>query len=168
MFWLRFHLKVAYSTEIGAATAYRGHSAATKDPDVAAHIAFIEAEEHRHRARVGEMMDAFDARPFLPLEWVFTVVGTVIGFGCRVWGEWASAFGAAQFEFGGMGDYRRAAKAARSIDREDLAVELDHMEQDEADHRAFFLALARSRFPLGARPELELSLYRPEDAGTSS
>ncbi|MCO4744304.1 MAG: demethoxyubiquinone hydroxylase family protein [Proteobacteria bacterium] len=168
MFWLRFHLKVAYSTEIGASTAYRGHSAATSDPDVAAHIAFIETEELRHRARVGEMMEALDARPFIVLEWLFLAIGTVVGLGCYVWGEWASAFGAAQFEVGGVGDYRRAAKAARRVDREDLAVELDAMEQDEADHRAFFLALARSRFPFGARPTLDLASYRPEEAGTNS
>lgn len=156
MFWLRVHLRVAYSTEIGAATAYAGHAKATADPAVAAHITRIEHDELHHRERVGELLERFDARPYRLLEILFRVVGTVIGLGCHVWGEWASAFGAAQFEFGGMGDYQRAAKAARSLDMEELAIELDGMERDEAEHRVFFLALARARFPFGSQPTLVL------------
>jgi len=165
MFWLLFHLRVAYSTEIGASTAYVGHANATRDPDVAAFIRGIEADERRHRAAVGELLTEFGARPYYPLEWLFFCVGTIIGTGCHVWGEWASAFGAAQFEFGGMGDYRRAAKAARALGKEELALELDELEDQETAHRIFFLALARSRFPLPwiERPPLVLEDHRPGD-----
>lgn len=152
MSWLLFHLRVAYSTEIGAASAYRGHARATRDPAVAAYILGIEQDERHHRAAVGELLEAFGARPFYPLELLFWVVGNTIGLGCFVWGEWASAFGAAQFEFGGMGDYRRAARAARAVGEHELAARLEVFEQQEAAHRAFFLALARSRLPIGARP----------------
>jgi len=77
-----------------------------------------------------------------------------------VWGEWASAFGAAQFEYGGVGDYHRAARAARVVDDEPLAVQMDTYQQQEAEHRAFFLALARSRFLLTRnRYPLDLEKY---------
>lgn len=147
MFWFVFHLKVAYSTELGASTAYRGHAAATADPDVAAQIRQILDDELHHRKTLGDLLTEFDAVPYTFLEWLFWCVGNVISVGCHLWGEWASAFGAAQFEFGGAGDYVRAAKAARAVGREDLAVLLDEFQAQETAHRAFFLALARSRFP---------------------
>lgn len=160
MFWLLFHLRVAYSTEIGAASAYRGHAKSTRDPAVAAHIAQIEQDERGHRAALGALLKRFKVRPIYPLELFFWCVGNIIGLGCFVWGEWASAFGAAQFEFGGIGDYRRAARAARAVGEEALAVQMDTYQQQEADHRAFFLALARSRFLLNRnRYPLDLGKY---------
>ena len=167
MFWLRLHLRVAYATEIGAASAYRGHAAVTADPAVAAHISWVEAEERHHRARVGRMLAEFGWKPWKALDAFFFALGSTIGFLCGYWGEWASSFGAAQFEFGGIGDYRRAARAARRVGREDLAVELDAMEQDEADHRVFFLALARARRPLLKKVPLDRSMLRSldEDGG---
>ena len=44
-----------------------------------------------------------------------------------------------------------------------LAEELDAMEQDEADHRVFFLALARARRPLLAQVPLDVSMLRSLD-----
>ena len=143
MFWLRFHLKVAYSTEIGAYTAYVGHAAATREPEVQADIDRIAADEQHHRQAMGELLERFDAKPWWWLELLFTAIGTIVGTGCHVWGGWASAFGAAQFEFGGAGDYRRASKAAHAIGEPDLAAQLDEYQAQEEAHRRYFLALAR-------------------------
>ena len=143
MFWLRFHLKVAYSTEIGAWTAYQGHAAATREPEVKADIERIAADEKHHREAVGEMLDRFDAKPWWWLELLFTFIGTCVGAGCHIWGGWASAFGAAQFEFGGAGDYKRAAKAARAVGEPELAEQLELYQEQETEHRRYFLALAR-------------------------
>lgn len=148
MFWLLFHLRVAYSTELGASRAYRGHSRATRDPELARYIAGVEQDELHHRAFVAILLERYGARPFYPLEALFFCIGTVVGLGCHVWGDWASAFGAAQLELGGMGDYRRAAAAARRLGKHALAVQLDAMGEQEAAHRRFFQALARSRLPL--------------------
>jgi len=142
MFWLRLHLKIAYSTELGASTAYGGHAAATRDPVIAAQIRQVEQDELHHRAAVGEMLRELEIGPLVGLEWLFWIIGSTVAIGCHVWWSWASAFGAAQFEFGGVGDYRRAARAARAVGREDLALRLDHFEAQEAAHRTFFLALA--------------------------
>lgn len=152
MFWLRFHLRVCYSTEIGAASAYRGHAGSTRDPAVAALIRGIEHDELHHRAVVGQLLRDFGARPFYPLEALFWCMGHTIALGCYLWGEWASAYGASWFELSGVGDYRRAARAARAAGMEELASHLDGFEDQEAAHRRFFLALARSRFPLWRRP----------------
>ena len=137
---LLFELKLAYSTEIGAMRAYRGHAAATREDDVRADIEQIEADERHHRQEVGALLARFGARPWGWLEdlphhrrrdaWDAT------------WGGWASAFGAAQFEFGGAGDYRRAARAARELGDEVLARQLDLYQRQEEAHRRYFLALA--------------------------
>lgn len=169
MFWLLVHLRVAYATEIGAATAYRGHAGSTRDPDIAAHIRGIEQDERRHRAAVGAMLERFGARPFYPLDVLYFCVGTVIGGGCYLWGAWASAFGAAQFEFGGIGDYRRAARAARVIGDEPLAQQLERFEAQERAHRVFFLDLARSTFlsPILRPAPLALAKHQaPIDPGS--
>ena len=142
MRWLVFHLKVAYSTEIGASTAYRGHASATRRPEVEADIRRILEDELHHRASVGALLEGLGARPWPWLERLFTMVGTVIGAGCHVWGGWASAFGAAQFELGGAGDYRRAAAAARVAGRDDLVASLELYQAQEEAHRTYFLALA--------------------------
>lgn len=139
---LLFELKLAYSTEIGAMRAYRGHAAATREDDVRADIEQIEADERHHRQEVGALLARFGARPWGWLEWTFRTIGGVIGLGCHVWGGWASAFGAAQFEFGGAGDYRRAARAARELGDEVLARQLDLYQRQEEAHRRYFLALA--------------------------
>ena len=139
---LLFELKLAYSTEIGAMRAYRGHAAATREPDVRADIEQIGADELHHRQQVGALLERFGARPWWWLEWTFRAIGRVIGLGCHVWGGWASAFGAAQFEFGGAGDYRRAARAARKLGDEPLARQLDLYQSQEEQHRRYFLALA--------------------------
>lgn len=161
MFWLRLHLRVAYSTEIGAVTAYRGHAAATRDPVVASLIRSIEQDERHHRVEVGKLLERFDAQPFVWLDLLYTLIGTVVGFGCHFWGPWASAFGAAQFEFGGVGDYRRAARAARAIGNPELAAQLETYQAQEAAHRAFFLDLARATFPIPwvERPPLDMGRH---------
>lgn len=143
MRWLVFHLKVAYSTEIGASTAYRGHAAATREPEVRAEIRRVLDDELHHRAAVGALLDELGARPWWWLELAFRLVGTVIGAGCHVWGGWASCFGAAQFELGGAGDYRRAARAAHAAGRADLVPRLERYKAQEEDHRRFFLSLAQ-------------------------
>jgi len=148
MSWFLFNLKLAYATEIGAATAYRGHAAATSDPVAAARIIAIEAEELHHRARVGEMLQELDTTPYRWLDAVFWLVGAFVGLGCRFWGDWASAFGAAQFEWGGAGDYARCVTAAKRLGRDDLAEELRGFELQERAHRAYFLDLAARNWPL--------------------
>ena len=147
MAWLLFNLRLAYSTELGASTAYDGHARATRDPAIAARIEAIRDEELQHRAVVGAMLDRFGVRPYGFLELLYTVIGTCVGFGCKLWGEWASAFGAAQFEFGGTADYGRCARAARAIGDVELEQVLLGIQQSEADHRVFFLALAAALWP---------------------
>ncbi len=161
MFWLRLHLRIAYSTEIGAATAYRGHAAATREPVVAALVRSIEQDERHHRAELGELLERYDARPFVWLDHLYTFIGTCVGWGCHFWGPWASAFGAAQFEFGGIADYRRAARAARAIGNPDLVAKLESFQAQEAAHRAFFLDLARATFPIPwvQRRPLDMKLH---------
>ena len=56
-------LQLAYSGEKAAAFAYRGHWKASKDSAERHRIADIEEEEWVHRQKVGEILQALDAKP---------------------------------------------------------------------------------------------------------
>jgi len=51
-------LQLAYSGELAAAHAYRGHWRSVSDEDERQSIKSIEEDEWRHRALVGEMLTA--------------------------------------------------------------------------------------------------------------
>ena len=56
-------LQLAYSGELAAAYAYRGHWHSVSDEDERARIKTIEEEEWHHRRLVGEMLAGFHAGP---------------------------------------------------------------------------------------------------------
>ncbi len=60
-------LQLAYSGELAAAYAYRGHSKSVSDPEERRRIEEIEREEWHHRKLVGEMLTDLRQNP-TPLE----------------------------------------------------------------------------------------------------
>jgi demethoxyubiquinone hydroxylase (CLK1/Coq7/Cat5 family) len=61
-------LQRAYSGELAAAYAYRGHWKSLSRPDERRGIQKIEHEEWVHRERVGKMLAALEAAPVRRLE----------------------------------------------------------------------------------------------------
>ena len=56
-------LQLAYSGELAAAYAYRGHWKSVSDPEERRRIEEIENEEWHHRKLVGEMLFSLNAGP---------------------------------------------------------------------------------------------------------
>ena len=73
-------LQLAYSGELAAAYAYRGHWKSVSDPEERRRIEEIENEEWHHRKLVGEMLQNLNAAPNKSREIRAGVIGRVLVF----------------------------------------------------------------------------------------
>src|SRR6185369_17343415 len=85
-------LQLAYSGELAAAYAYRGHWHSLSDPEERAEVKKIEDEEWHHRRLVGEMLADLSAGPDKRRELRATLVGRTLGFLCHVTGWFAPMY----------------------------------------------------------------------------
>ena len=139
-------LRVAYSSEMAAAYAYRGHAASVRDPWEKSSIEGIELDEWRHREAIGRMLAHLGASPSPLRELLFTVIGKSLGWLCP-WSGWTlPMLCAGMIETANVGQYVRMSGWASTIGMQEMASELDAMADVERQHEAFFFsALARSR-----------------------
>jgi len=79
-------LQLAYSGELAAGYAYRGHWHSVSDAEERRQIRKIEDEEWHHRKLVGEMLESLGAGPNKVREIRATVIGRVLGFMCHLSG----------------------------------------------------------------------------------
>ena len=79
-------LQMAYSGELAAGYAYRGHWQSVMDSEERTRIKQIEDEEWHHRKLVGEMLQSLGAGPNKVREIRATVVGRMLGLMCHVSG----------------------------------------------------------------------------------
>ena len=79
-------LRKAYSGELAAALAYRGHARSVRDATQREAIRGIELDEWRHRLRVGEMLAELALRPSRAREVVFYCIGKLIALSCFLGG----------------------------------------------------------------------------------
>jgi demethoxyubiquinone hydroxylase (CLK1/Coq7/Cat5 family) len=147
------HLRLSFSSELGAATAYGGHAAHVKNPADRPSVAQVREDELHHRAELGRMMEARGVRPWWALELLFLAIGSTVAFGCRWWGDWASATGAAMFEYNGVTEYERLAGLARRAGAEELLPCFQRMAAQEQAHRDLFLAMAAGKALLPSQAE---------------
>jgi rubrerythrin len=133
-------LQMAYSGELAAGYAYRGHWHSVSDPAERMRIKTIEDEEWRHRELVGEMLKSLGAGPNKVREIRATLVGRVLGFLCHVSGWFAPMYGAGRLESRNIVEYETAARHARACGREDLIDCLLTMAEVEWEHEHYFRA----------------------------
>jgi rubrerythrin len=146
-------LQLAYSAELAAAYAYRGHWRSVSNEDERVRIRQIENEEWHHRALVGEMIESLGARPSRQREIRACLIGWVLGLLCHVMGWLAPMYGAGRLESRNIGEYETAARHARDCGRDDFIDCLLAMAEVEWEHEKYF----RSRVlvhPLGRRLSL--------------
>ena len=145
MRWLlHLHLRLSYSSELGAALAYRAHARNVRSPADQSAIRQIETDEREHREQLLAILSARGLRPWFPLEWLFWLIGSTVGLGCTVWGEWASAFGASLFEVNGISEYKRLATIARRVGDDELVLTMNEFAEHEREHQVYFSQLATS------------------------
>jgi rubrerythrin len=143
-------LQLAYSAELAAAYAYRGHWHSVGDEEERAHIQQIENEEWHHRELVGEMLAKLESAPQPSRELRAKVIGRALGLLCHVSGWLAPMYGAGRLESTNIGEYETAAGHARDCCRDDLIDCLLTMAEVEWEHEHYF----RSRVllhPIGKR-----------------
>jgi demethoxyubiquinone hydroxylase (CLK1/Coq7/Cat5 family) len=164
-------LQRAYSGELAAAYAYRGHWKSLSRPDERRGIQKIEHEEWVHRERVGKMLAALEAAPVRRLELRLAVTGRVIGLACHFIGWFLPMYFAGRLESRNVEEYVIAAHYARMLKLWDYEADLAHMAVVEREHELFFLRmiaghrllpLARALFKWG-----DPSLASPAQSVTS-
>jgi len=131
-------LQLAYSGELAAGYAYRGHWHSVSDPEERRSIKKIEDEEWHHRKLVGEMLESLEAEPNKVREVRATVVGRVLGLLCHVSGWFAPMYGAGRLESRNIVEYETAARHALACGREDLIDCLLTMAEVEWEHEKYF------------------------------
>lgn len=133
-------LQMAYSGELAAGYAYRGHWHSVSDPAERLRIKSIEDEEWHHRKLVGEMLKSLGAGPNKVREVRATIVGRVLGLLCHVSGWFAPMYGAGRLESRNIVEYETAARHAHACGRDDLIDCLLTMAEVEWEHEHYFRA----------------------------
>ncbi len=152
-------LQLAYSGELAAGYAYRGHWHSVKDTDEASRIQIIENEEWHHRKLVGEMLLDLKSGPNMQREVRAAILGRVLGILCHVTGWLAPMYGAGRLESRNIREYETAARYARGCGRDDLVDCLLTMAEVEWEHESYF----RSRV-LSHRWAKRLPIWLPPPA----
>jgi rubrerythrin len=131
-------LQNAYSGELAAAYAYRGHWKSLGESGEKTHIKKIEAEEWAHRANVGRWLAALGAKPRRLREAVFWTIGRSLGLSCYVSGWFFPMYFAGRLESQNVREYVDAAEFAKELEMTECFDEMMIMSQVEAEHENFF------------------------------
>ena len=159
-------LQSAYSGELAAGFAYRGHWKSLKNDDERSAIQKIENEEWVHRQRVSEMLAHLDAGPLKLREARLWVVGRTIGIACHMIGWFLPMYFAGRLESGNVIEYQNAALHAAALGLREFESDLLIMAGVEKQHEEYFLnvisdhrwlPLVASLFGWGIAPQSDQS-----------
>ncbi|CAN5725669.1 hypothetical protein BH20ACT2_BH20ACT2_08460 [soil metagenome] len=137
-------LQGAYSGELAAGFAYRGHWRSVRELDQREAIAAIEADEWHHRELVGGLLAELGAGPHRAREAIMGTVGRALGALCHISGWFLPMYGAGLLESRNIAEYERAAHSAVECSRQDMIDCLLTMAEVEWDHEAYFRSHAAS------------------------
>jgi hypothetical protein len=131
-------LRLAYSGELAAALAYRGHWKSVSDDEDRRRIRQIEEEEWRHRDLVGAMLQDLGESPGRLREVRAWLIGRTLGLLCHISGWLAPMYGAGKLESRNVKEYEAAARHALACGRDEWIDCLLTMAEVEWEHEAFF------------------------------
>lgn len=131
-------LQLAYSAEMGAALAYRGHWRSLADPAERAEVRHIETEEWLHRREVGALLRDLAVHPRLGYEIKFFLIGTILSGLCHLAGWFIPMYGAGRLESRNYREYAQAAMFAFECGHLDYINCLLSMAETEWDHESYF------------------------------
>jgi demethoxyubiquinone hydroxylase (CLK1/Coq7/Cat5 family) len=139
-------LQAAYSGEMAAAHAYRGHWKSLKNPFEQESIQRIEDEEWMHREKVGRILRELQSGPSRMREMRMLVTGRAIGILCHLIGWFLPMYFAGRLESRNVAEYESAAFEARKLGLSECESELRLMAAVEKEHEVFFMkAIAAHR-----------------------
>lgn len=131
-------LRAAYSGELAAAYAYRGHWKSLKNEAEREKVKQIEREEWAHRRHVGLMLDELGSGPAGFREVRLSAVGRAVGALCHVTGWFLPMYFAGWVESRNVSEYELAAGHAGELGLADYEGKLREMAGVEGEHEAFF------------------------------
>jgi rubrerythrin len=131
-------LRVAYSAELAAAFAYRGHWHSVSDATERERILQIENEEWHHRDLVGQMLKKLETNPSRARELRANIVGRFLGALCHLTGWFAPMYGAGRLESRNIREYETAARFARDAGNDEFVDCLLTMAEVEWEHENYF------------------------------
>ena len=142
-------LQHAYSGEMGAAYAYRGHWKSLKYLPEISGIQLIETEEWTHRSTVGQMLAELGAKPKRLNEVKCWLIGRAIGIACHLAGWFMPMYFAGLVESTNWVEYDNAAAFALELGLPEFENELLAMSRVEREHELFFLRVIAGHRLLG-------------------
>jgi rubrerythrin len=131
-------LRLAYSGELAAVFAYRGHARSVSDRGERECIARIEREELHHRRLVGEMIAELGSAPSRVREVRAWTIGRALGLLCHLGGWFAPMYGAGRLESRNIREYETAARLARDAGHGSFVDCLLTMAEVEWEHERYF------------------------------
>jgi hypothetical protein len=134
-------LQAAYSGELAAAYAYRGHWKSLSSQIEREKIRQIENEEWVHREKVGAMLASLDSAPVKTKEARMWMIGRAIGLACHFTGWFLPMYFAGRLECSNVEEYKSAAFHARQIGLVEFEADLHFMARVEKEHEIFFLKM---------------------------
>jgi rubrerythrin len=131
-------LQNAYSGELAAAYAYRGHWHSVRDAAEREHIHQIETEEWHHRDLIGGLLRQLGAKPRPLREAVLWCIGHFIAAFCHVGGWFTPMYGAGRLERHNIVEYEDAAVFAAECGQQSMIDCLLTMAEVEWEHEKYF------------------------------
>ncbi len=131
-------LQSAYSGELAAAFAYRGHWKSVKDLKERDGIKQIEAEEWEHRECVSKWLGELGAEPNKIRETLFWTIGKTLGILCFISGWFFPMYFAGRLESQNTQEYKDAAEFAEKLNMDDCVKDMLYMSAKELEHERFF------------------------------
>ena len=131
-------LQNAYSGELAAGYAYRGHWHSCSDPAERERIHQIEDEEWHHRQLVGDMLKQLGGRPSRLREAIFWTIGRTLGAVCHISGWFFPMYGAGKLERRNIVEYEDAARFAIGCGETRFLDCLLMMAEVEWEHELYF------------------------------
>jgi demethoxyubiquinone hydroxylase (CLK1/Coq7/Cat5 family) len=132
-------LQAAYSGELAAAYAYRGHWKSLANLTEKEMVYIIEDDEWAHRRQVKQMLDHLGSRPKKFREILMWCTGRMIGLTCYVTGWFLPMYFAGRLESGNVLEYEDASRLARVLGLMSFEEELREMALAERNHELFFM-----------------------------
>jgi rubrerythrin len=131
-------LQGAYSGELAAGYAYRGHWKSVRDAGERERIRTIESEEWHHREIVRGLLERAGGKPNKLREAIFWTIGRTLGTACFVSGWFLPMYGAGRLERYNIVEYEDAAVYAAQCGHEEMIEPLLEMAEIEWEHEKYF------------------------------
>jgi demethoxyubiquinone hydroxylase (CLK1/Coq7/Cat5 family) len=131
-------LRSAYSGELAAAYAYRGHWKSLKPSPERTQIEKIETEEWLHRENVARWLKHLEAKPSRLREVIFWTIGRTLGTSCYISGWFMPMYFAGRLESQNVQEYIDAAEYAKELGMGECAEDMMEMSRVEGEHETFF------------------------------